>query len=132
MFFDDIQEDIKKEHAIISSKTYTDYPNFESYVNALYAIDDIKQWKVKMKLEGMKKYPLTFRRILISIIEPNFRHKQVNNHLISQKVEQLKKQIRKKYAPKVEDYFYDIIIHIGDNYEHSKSSSILARQFNLD
>lgn len=131
MFFDDIQEEIKKEHAIISSKTYTDYPDFESYVNALYAIDDIKQWKVKMKLEGMKKYPLTFRRILISIIEPNFRHKQVNNHLISQKVEQLKKQIRKKYAPKVEDYFYDIIIHIGDNYEHSKSSSILARQFNL-
>jgi hypothetical protein len=51
--------------------------------------------------------------------------------LISQKVEQLKKQIRKKYAPKVEDYFYDIIIHIGDNYEHSNSSSILARQFNL-
>ena len=131
-FFDEIEEDIQNEYAILSSKTYTDFTDFESFVKALYAIDDIKSWKVNMKLEGMKKYPLTFRRILIDIPESDFRYKELNNHLISQKVEALKKQIREKYASKVDGYFYDIIIHIGDNYEHSKLSSTLAKQFNLD
>ena len=131
-FFDEIEEDIQNEYAILSSKTYTDFTDFESFVKALYAIDDIKSWKVNMKLEGMKKYPLTFRRILIDIPESDFRYKELNNHLISQKVEALKKQIREKYASKVDGYFYDIIIHIGDNYEHSKLSRILAKQFNLD
>ena len=125
LYFNEIEQDIKSEYTILSSNTYKDFPNFEKYVNTLYEIDDIKKWKVKMKLEGMKKYPLIFRRILISISDPDFRYKESNGYLISQKVESLKKKIRKKYSPEVDGYFYDIIIHIGDNYEHSRLSKQL-------
>jgi hypothetical protein len=40
-------------------------------------------------------------------------------------VEELKEEIRTKYKSKVDNYFHDIIIHIGDNYSHSKQSSLL-------
>jgi hypothetical protein len=28
--------------------------------------------------------------------------------------------IRRKYCNNIPDYFYDIIIHTGDNYEHNR------------
>ena len=124
-YFDEIQKDIENEYDVLSYETHTNYAGFENYVNELYEIDDIKKWKVKLKLEAMEKYSSTFRRILIHIPDPEFRHKESNNHLISHKVEQLKRQIREKYAPKIDGYFHDIIIHIGDNFSHTKKSKDL-------
>ena len=62
--------------------------------------------------------------IKIEILEPNFRHKD-NNHLISKVVEGLKEDIRMKYKSKVDNYFHDIIVHIGDNYLHTQKSKNL-------
>ena len=129
-YFDLIEKDIANEYEIISSKTYSDIP-FESYIRELYKIDDIKEWKIDLKIKEIKKYPLIFRRILISINDPNFRHKDFNNHLISIKGEELKAKIRNKYKTKINDYFADIIIHSGDNFEHTRLSNQLAIEFKL-
>ena len=69
----------------------------------------------------MLAYPKDIRVIKIEILEPNYRYKD-NNRLISIVVEELKQEIRNKYKSKVKNYFHDIIIHIGDNYEHSRLS----------
>jgi hypothetical protein len=123
-YFDEIEELIGEKFTIISSKEYNDILNFNTYIKALYKIDDIKDWKVDLKIQGMSAYPKDIRIIKIEILEPNFRHK-ANNHLISKAVEELKEEIRTKYKSKVDNYFHDIIIHIGDNYSHSKQSSLL-------
>ena len=74
----------------------------------------------------MSPFPKDIRIIKIEILEPNFRHKD-NNHLISKVVEELKEEIRTKYKSKVDNYFYDIIIHIGDNYSHTQQSEKLLK-----
>lgn len=66
----------------------------------------------------MKDYEKNIR--IIEIINPSFRKKELNNHNISQTVEKIKAKYRDKYCNKVNNYFYDIIIHIGDNYSHIK------------
>ena len=129
-YFDLIEKDIAKECEIISSNTYSDIP-LESYIRELYKIDDIKDWKINLKIKEINKYPLIFRRILISFNDPNFRHKHSNNHLISIKGEELKAKIRNKYKTKINNYFADIIIHSGDNFDHSKLSNQLAIEFEL-
>ena len=123
-YFDEIEALIGEKFTIISSKEYNDILNFNTYIKALYKIDDIKDWKVDLKIQGMSAYPKDIRIIKIEILEPNFRHK-ANNHLISRVVEELKEEIRTKYKSKVDNYFHDIIIHIGDNYSHNKQSSLL-------
>jgi len=123
-YFDEIEELIGEKFTIISSKDHNDIPNFNTYIKALYKIDDIKDWKVDLKIQGMSVFPKYIRIIKIEILEPNFRHKD-NNHLISKVVEGLKEEIRTKYKSKVDNYFHDIIVHIGDNYLHTKQSKNL-------
>ena len=72
----------------------------------------------------MSSYPKDIRVIKIEIPEPHFRLKD-NNRLIATVVEALKQEIRTKYKSKVANYFHDIIVHIGDNYSHSKKSENL-------
>ena len=129
-YFDLIEKDIAKECEIISSDTYSDIP-LESYVRRLYKIDEIKEWKINLKMKEINKYPLIFRRILVGFNDPNFRHKQSNNHLISIKGEELKAKIRNKYRSKINDYFSDIIIHSGDNFDDSRLSNQVAIEFKL-
>ena len=50
---------------------------------------------------------------------PNYRKKAANGKPLSRNVEALKKKIREKYAKKITPYFHDIILHIGDNQEHT-------------
>ena len=91
----------------------------------------LKIGKSTIKIKEINKYPLIFRRILISFNDPNFRHKHSNNHLISIRGEELKAKIRDKYRSKINDYFADIIIHSGDNFDHSRLSNQLAIEFEL-
>ena len=102
-------------------------PDFNKYIKALYKIDDIKDWKVDLKIQGMSIYPKDIRVINIEIPQPDFRYKN-NNQLISTVVEELKKEIRAKYKSKVDNYFHDIIIHIGDNYSYTKQSEKLLNK----
>tara|TARA_B110000003_G_C16649310_1_gene533486 strand:+ start:1381 stop:2775 length:1395 start_codon:yes stop_codon:yes gene_type:complete len=123
-YFNEIETLIKEKYIIQSSTDYKDISNFTSYIKALYKIDDIKDWKVDLKIKGMSSYPKDIRVLKIEILEPEFRKKE-NGQLISRKVEDLKKEIRSKYKSKVDNYFHDIIIHIGDNYSHTKKSNKL-------
>ena len=123
-YFDEIEELIREKFTIISSKDHNDILHFNTYIKSLYQIDDIKDWKVDLKTQGMSAYPKDVRIIKIEILEPNFRYKD-NNHLISKVVEELKEEIRTTYKSKVDNYFHDIIVHIGDNYLHTKQSENL-------
>jgi hypothetical protein len=123
-YFDEIEALIQAKFTIISSKDHKDILHFNNYIKALYKIDDIKDWKVDLKINGLSSYPKDIRVIKIEIPEPHFRLKD-NNRLISSAVEALKQEIRTKYKSKVANYFHDIIVHIGDNYSHSEKSENL-------
>ena len=84
-YFDEIEELIGEEFSIISSKAYNNIPHFNKYIKALYKIDDIKDWKVDLKIQGMSTYTKDIRIINIEIPQPDFRHKG-NNQLISKVV----------------------------------------------
>jgi hypothetical protein len=123
-YFDEIEGFVKEKYIVQSSTDQNDIPDFTTYLKALYKIDDIKDWKVDLKIKGISDYQKNIRVLKIEIPEPEFRKKS-NGQLISKKVEALKKEIRSKYKTKVDNYFHDIIIHIGDNYEHTKQSKNL-------
>ena len=125
-YFDEIEKFIMEKYTVYSSKNYKDIPEFNTYIKDLYKIDDIKDWKVDLKMKGMSAYPKDIRVIKIEILEPKFRQK-ANGQLISSEVEILKKKIRESYKEKIDNYFHDIIVHIGDNYSHTKQSKNLLK-----
>lgn len=89
----------------------------------IYSIDDIENWKVEKKLEYMmaeKTSVYQLRMVVLDIPKPNFRLKDSTKRTLSQKCEHIKKLIRDAYSKRIDNYFYDIIIHIGDNFRQNK------------
>ena len=123
-YFDEIERDIQVDFSILESTDYSGVKNFDDYVRDVYKIDDIKDWKVDLKIKGFSNYKKDIRILKIIINEPRFR-KKANGNLISERVEELKSKIRRKYMQKVQSYFHDIIIHVGDSYQHTQQTSAL-------
>jgi SAM-dependent methyltransferase len=121
VYFEEITLELEKDYPIIGQKDYC-FENeleFASFVKGVYAIDDIAAWKIRKKLEYMNNYDKKFRLISILINNPAFR-KKANGKSISRQVEKIKNEYRKRYSSRIDNYFYDIIMHMGDNYAHTE------------
>ncbi|MBW5381640.1 hypothetical protein, partial [Brachyspira hampsonii] len=75
---------------------------------------------VEIKFDMFIKYKPIVKVIWIEIPFPKYRKKDINNHDISTKVERIKKLVRDEFKDKIDGYFHDVIIHIGDNFEHNR------------
>ena len=60
---------------------------FKRAVRGIYSIDDIEDWKIEKKIDGMQPYPKLVRVMEIKVMEPKFRLKAANNHTISEEGE---------------------------------------------
>ena len=119
-YFNEIEKNINKKYNIIKTLNIKlNDSELKKLVYHQYKIDDIEKWKIDKKLEYMKSYDKEIRILFVDFGFPDFRKKK-NKKLISKKAEKIKKEIRNKYKEKIDNYFHDIIIHIGDNYEHTK------------
>lgn len=122
----------EKLELLFTIKSVKDYyfrgETFEKAVRGIYYIDDIDSWKIDKKIEYLKVYPeKTIRVIELDISKPRFRLK-ANGHTILTEGERIKRIFRNCYKERIDDYFYDIIMHTGDNYEQSKYILELFRQ----
>lgn len=120
-YFDEILKSLQKKYNILEYKKRNLGTKLDTIVKEIYEIDNIEDWKVNKKLENIK---LCTKRTNIFIIKidlfaTNFRSKTKHpDVLISIDAELIKKDIREKYRNKVKHYFYDIIVHMSDNYQH--------------
>ena len=130
-YFGEIESSIKEKYNILDNYniSFKDKSSFKDFVFGIYESDDIDDWKIEKKLTGFNNFDLSIRVIEVEITNPRFRRKGLNNHDISQEVESIKKEYRTKYKDKVDDYFYDIIMHIGDNYHHTREIAKVIRKY---
>ena len=68
------------------------------------------------------------RVVKLDVESPQFRLKAKTSGTLSQVGEYIKSYIRGKYKDKIDNYFYDIIIHIGDNFEQNEYVDKLFRE----
>ena len=115
----------------VTSRSFTQ-GEYDNIVRIVYSIDDIEKWKIEKKIEHMHGYEPIVTCVDISFIDPAFRQKSSTGLLISGMAERVKKAIRGKYKDQIENYFFDIILHIGDNiYQSSFMRSIFDYDFDF-
>lgn len=121
-YFDEITEKLGFLYKIKGVKDYCfKGDTFDRAVKGIYHIDDIESWKIDKKIEYLKLYPAKIIRVIeLDIPQPHFRLKNSNNHTILTEGENIKRIFRNCYRKNVDNYFYDIIMHTGDNYEQSE------------
>lgn len=117
-YFDEITEFLKEFSDIRNVKDYSfDATSYNNVLQAVYAVDDIESWKIKLKYDNTPtKSIMKMRVITMQINHPQFRVKVLNKKTLSTYCEHIKKVIRTNYKSKIANYYHDIIIHIGDNY----------------
>jgi hypothetical protein len=126
-YFKNISDDIKKEHKCVYEKKL-EIKNLKKFLLDIYEIDDIDKWKIMLKNELMTNKNQEIYFMLIEIKNPMFRKKQRGNSYLSNTCAKLKASVRQKYKNKIKNYFPDIIIHIGDNYEHNSEIIKIVEQ----
>lgn len=113
---DEIIEDLKFYGTVCSQKLIE--MNEEEYVKTvrdIYAIDDIAEWKIEKKIEYMKGTGTNLVAVDLLPFNPNYRIKKTSGLPLSTVGERIKRALRTKYKTRIDNYFYDIILHIGDN-----------------
>jgi hypothetical protein len=123
-YFEELTSNIGSEFKIISISDYAFDNNYEfnAVVKGIYACDDIADWKIQKKIEAINHntYDKEIRLICIEIDNPKYRIKDISGNAISVVAEKIKEKYREKYKKKIKSYYYDILLHVGDNYEHSR------------
>ena len=113
---DEIVEDLKTYGTVVSVRRYRYRPEeYSNIVRAVYAVDDIAQWKIEKKLACMADYAPELVAVDLVFTDPAFRLKQATGMPLSTRGERAKKALRSKYSKRIDNYFFDIILHIADN-----------------
>lgn len=122
---DEIKEDIGllqrsnidvKDVSCIAFRHREDYENM---VRRIYSVDDVEEWKIEKKIEHMKNYNPEMMLLELDIKDPQFRIKSLSHMPTSAIGEQLKYALRNRYKGRVDDYYFDIVFHMADNYTQS-------------
>ncbi len=120
-FVEEIIQDLGMFGEVIGTKKF-EYreEEYKNIVRAIYAIDDIEKWKIEKKLEHMAEYAPELWTVDLLLLDPQFRRKEKTGNPLSVVGEKIKKAIRTKYQGRIDNYFFDIILHIGDNMYQSE------------
>jgi len=129
--YKEITKDIEKDFEILKVSDF-EIKDKQKYVELgleLYKPDDIREWKLKEKFENMGSYK-NIRIIYAHRWTPTFRNKtQEPNKILCKEVEKVKKHIRETYKENIPDYYFDNIVHAGDNFDHTSQMIETIKNF---
>ena len=129
-WFEEIAFNVKSKYRFIWEKELSfRQEEFSAFVRNVYSTDDIEKWKIELKIHCMKEYDKRVRILVIELPIPQFRAKSIARTYLSIEGESIKNWIRENYKDKIQNYFYDIICHIGDNQEHNKNMFQAINEF---
>lgn len=119
-YFSQIIEELKYfvEVCKIETKKFDDV-ELPDLIRRIYSVDDIEDWKVEKKIKAIRRSENVIAIITLKIEKPKYRIKAQTALPLSKKVEELKEIVRNRYKKRVDDYYFDNIIHICDNYYQS-------------
>lgn len=121
-YFDEITERLSKKHKVIFFKDYTfkNEDDFYEMLEKLYSWEAIGQDIIKIKFDYLIEHPLIIRFFSILICEPIFKISDNKKIVFSSVVKDMKEEYRRIYSKKIENYIRDVVLHIGDNFQHNK------------
>ena len=117
---EDILRDLSYFGTVCGVKRYDCIPGeYQNIVKAIYAVDDIARWKIDKKLEHMRQQAPSLISVDLRLDFPDFRLKKATGMPLSRIGERTKKALRSRYKDRIENYFFDVILHISDNYQQA-------------
>jgi hypothetical protein len=97
---------------------FTDVEGFEEMVLDIYESDKrTDDWRIQKKIHELAKYPQIFRVVQFELADPAFRRNETPR--ISANTFDLKYDCRKDLYTEMDDYVFDVLLHVTDNHEQN-------------
>jgi hypothetical protein len=130
--FDEIEDYVNNQVKIIEMKQYDVTDNFSDIVRNFYKSDDrAKTWMIEKKISGISSSnegQKEMRVLKLWIPDPELRYCTDDEGVIYSKITRnLKTKCRKKFYKKINDYFYDNLIHFTENYNNNFETAKILR-----
>lgn len=115
-YWNDIRADIEKHGKIIEYGILDLRDELKSFLDEIYSIDAMDNWKIIFKYNLLKKYEHSVMYVIFKSPDGRIREREdgmaINNYVV-----RLKADIRNKYAVRIGDYcrYSDTVVHMGDN-----------------
>jgi hypothetical protein len=121
-YFDVIIEKMSKKHRVVFVKDYRfdDSGDFYEMLKKLYSWEAVKEDYIRMKFDYLVKHPLVIRSFSLRVSDPEFRLDGSRGVAFSSVVKDMKEDYRRIYSGKVENYIRDVVLHLGDNFQHNR------------
>lgn len=127
-YFSDVEDILRSELKVIDSESYRLEEGFENFIRDVYEADDRSDyWFREVKIHHLKKFEPKIKILKIELPNPEF-FRMADTHKMSNKIYDLKIDIREKCEELVDDYTYATDIHMTDNFKHNAHlGNILTR-----
>ena len=114
---DEMEEFVSSKYNIVESRKFTlNRADFTDFVREVYGIDDVDPWKAEYKIFRMAQERNDIEILLVDSTTTKFRQKALTKSYLSVDGEKMKLLIRNKFSDKIDRYFFDNIVHTGDNH----------------
>lgn len=125
-YFDQIEYSLR-DHKQVSVRNvhdveFTSDDEFASFIADLYEESPNPEWSTRKKIDRLRNEEAHIR-----LVELHFSDPRLSGQTLSH-ARALKDDYRRQYKSKVNDYFADIVIHIGDNYTENRTVSRLLNE----
>jgi hypothetical protein len=122
-YFDDITDDIANTCTIVEIEDYQCNDEvLAEFCLDIYDVDGGTAYKILRKNHNMKQGQNTLR--ILHVYEPEQRWKRnEKGALVCENMEILKRGIREKYKNCIPNYIHDIVIHISDAPDSSRTTN---------
>lgn len=107
--------------------------DFQGFLRAMYYADCMTPKGIVYKLnrmynsmpEGSEEYPVCV--FYLDVLNPDINRNVKNNTAQSRQIVRIKKAIRSRFKDRVNNYEYDNLLHISDNYIQSKFCELAVK-----
>lgn len=125
--FDDVESIIRSRVDVIQTDEYELENGLDSFITDIYSVDQrAADWRIKQKIHELRSYNPTIRVLTFKLSDPDFR--PFERPRLSRTTHDLKYDIRQEYQEVLENYVYDVTVHITDNYtQNAHVATVLSR-----
>lgn len=116
--FDELEDQLAQIGQNIEIVEYENITGFDEMVMDIYTSDKrTDDWRIQKKIHELNKYDQVFRVVSFELPNPEFRPNETPK--ISSKTHELKYSCRRDLQSEIDNYVFDIILHVTDNYRQN-------------
>lgn len=127
---DDVEQFVSARANVQYSLDVTMGDEFESFVMDLYSIDEsVQEWILQKKIHECRGNSNTVRLLVFELTDPAFDY---GEDIESTTAASLKDECRKAHFEEMDQYVYDNIFHVTDNYEQNRHAREVLTRYTED